>query len=119
MFDTNDCACSGKSLTKLLRPAILALLDRQGTHGYDIVQKIGELPFYADSLPDTSGVYKILKSMETEGLLKAEWEMGEAGPAKRHYTLTKDGRTCLKRWADTLVEYRDQIDALLELLRKK
>jgi DNA-binding PadR family transcriptional regulator len=114
--DLDQCACSGKTLARHLRPAVLALLARERTHGYEIVQRLQELEMFVEVPPDTSGVYKALKSMEEEGLIAATWEFGDAGPAKRTYALTKDGKACLKRWAETLRNYRAQIDGLLAIL---
>jgi DNA-binding PadR family transcriptional regulator len=116
MLDLNQCACSGKTLARLLRPALLALLARGETHGYDLVQQICGLAMFADTPPDTSGIYKLLKSMEREGLVSASWELGENGPAKRRYALTPEGRTCLNRWSGTLETYRAQIEGLLAIL---
>jgi len=115
-MDITQCSCSGKTLDRLLRPVVLAMLARAGTHGYDLVQQLGRLALFADSPPDTSGIYKTLKSMEKEGLVSSDWDLGDHGPAKRRYALTEDGRTCLKRWAETLRAYRTQIDGLLEIL---
>jgi DNA-binding PadR family transcriptional regulator len=99
-----------------LRPAVLALLARKKTHGYDVVQQLKELEMFAEVPPDTSGVYKALKSMEEEGLISSIWEFGDTGPAKKQYALTKDGKACLRRWAETLQIYRTQIDGLLAIL---
>jgi len=114
----DDCICSGKSLARLLRPAVLALLARHDAHGYVLVQRLGDLALFAEAPPDASGIYKVLKAMEDEGLVTATWEMGESGPAKRKYTLTGDGRACLARWARTLEDYRRQVDGLLQLLNE-
>ena len=116
-MDLNQCACSGKTLARLLRPAVLALLVREKTHGYDIVQQLHGLEIFAGFPPDTSGVYKVLKSMEREGLVSASWEFGGSGPAKRRYALTRSGTACLKRWARTLEGYRAQIDGLLGIVK--
>ena len=115
-MDLNQCACSGKTLARLLRPAVLALLARRETHGYDIVRRLRGLETFANFPPDASGVYKVLKSMEQEGLVSARWETGDSGPAKRRYVVTKDGKACLKRWAETLEDYRAQIDGLLAIV---
>ena len=115
-MDLDQCACSGRTLDRLLRPAVLAMLARQKTHGYDVVQQLKELEMFAEVPPDTSGVYKALKSMEEEGLISSCWEFGDTGPAKKQYALTKDGKACLKRWAETLQAYRSQIDGLLAIL---
>jgi len=114
--DLDQCSCSGRTLDRLLRPAILALLARDKTHGYDVIQRLKELAMFVDYPPDTSGVYKALKSMEEEGLISSNWEFGDIGPAKKQYILTKDGKVCLKRWAETLQGYRTQIDGILAIL---
>jgi poly-beta-hydroxybutyrate-responsive repressor len=115
-MDLDQCACSGKTLDRLLRPVVLAMLARAATHGYDLVQQLGRLKMFAKSPPDTSGIYKTLKSMEKEGLIASDWDLGDHGPAKRSYALTKDGRSCLKHWATTLRAYRTQIDDILSIL---
>ena len=115
-MDLDQCACSGRTLDRLLRPAVLALLARDKTHGYDIVQQLKALEMFAEVPPDTSGVYKALKSMEEEGLISSSWEFGDTGPAKKQYALTKDGKICLRRWAETLQVYRTQIEGLLAIL---
>ena len=115
-MDLDQCACSGKTLARLVRPSVLALLARGKAHGYDIVRQLQELAMFVEIPPDTSGVYKVLKSMEEEGLVSGAWVVGDAGPAKRRYVLTKDGKVCLKQWAETLEHYRAQIDGLLAIL---
>jgi DNA-binding PadR family transcriptional regulator len=118
-MDIAQCACSGKNLDRLLRPTILGMLAREKTHGYDLVQRLNELKMFSDIPPDISGVYKVLKLMEEERLIAANLEFGESRPAKRSYSLTKDGMACLKKWAETLENYRAQIDGLLNILDLK
>ncbi len=115
-MDLDQCVCSGKNLPRLLRPAILALLAGGSAHGYSLVQRLGEMELFATSAPDTSGVYKLLKQMEEEGLIAGEWDLGEGGPARRCFTLTKDGRSCIERWAESLSIFRRQLDSLLNLV---
>ncbi len=117
MVDLDQCACSGKNLARLLRPAMLALLIRGETHGYDLVLQLSKLTIYADAPPDTSGIYKVLKSMDREGLVSASWELSDSGMAKRRYALTAAGKECLNRWTRTLENYRMQIDGLLAILK--
>lgn len=116
-MDLSQCACSGKNLARLVRPAVLALLVRGETHGYDLIQQLSGLAVYADSPPDTSGIYKVLKAMEQEKLVASSWELGDSGPAKRRYVLTQNGRECLHRWIETLEGYRAQINGLLAILQ--
>lgn len=115
-MDFNQCPCSGKNLDRLLRPTMLGILAREKTHGYGLVQRLVELKIFSDIPPDASGVYKLLKSMEEEGLISAHWELGDSRPAKWSYTLTKDGMVCLKKWVETLTIYQEQIHTLLAIL---
>jgi DNA-binding PadR family transcriptional regulator len=63
-MDLDQCACSGRTLDRPLWPAVLALLAREKTHGYDAVQQLKELAMFAEVPPDPSGVYNALKSMK-------------------------------------------------------
>lgn len=115
-MDFDQCSCSGKSLNRLLQPALLAMLSHKQTHGYALLQQLAELRFFAEAPPDTSGVYKALKEMELEGLVSSSWDLDGSGPARRRYALSRSGKACIKQWVKTLANYRAQIDGLLDLL---
>jgi DNA-binding PadR family transcriptional regulator len=112
------CPCTGKTLDKLIQPAILALLAEGPAHGYALAERIGAMPGFAGHKPDVSGVYRFLKAMQRKRLVVSAWDLSEAGPAKKTYQLTSDGRHCLRRWVRTLEEYREGIAALLKTARK-
>lgn len=116
MQDLTNCACTGKSLPRLLRPAILSVLAKGGSHGYAMFEELRRLAVVGDRVPDHTGVYRMLQVMEKEGLVVSDWECPESGPAKRNYRLTTRGRACLERWKRTLDEYRRTIDLLLKSL---
>jgi len=86
-------------------------------HGYMIVQRMAEMPMYCDQKPDATGVYRFLRQMEERELVASAWDTSKAGPAKRLYRITDEGKACLQRWVATLTEYRDAIGRLLELTR--
>jgi DNA-binding PadR family transcriptional regulator len=118
MTDSGECACSGRTLGKHVRPAALAVLAAGPTHGYDIAQKLSQLAmFQGGSESDASVIYRILKLMEVEGLVHGDWQLGDSGPARRRVAITEDGRDCLRRWIESLTRYRDGIDELLVLMR--
>ncbi|MEW6357003.1 MAG: helix-turn-helix transcriptional regulator [Planctomycetota bacterium] len=118
MIDLDACPCSGRNLSKLLAPAILLQLTNDDLHGYEIVRRLTESPFMAGHKPDAAGVYRMLRDMESRGLLTAAWETGETGPAKRTYHLTEDGCQCLARWHATLEEHSAALDKLLAMMRE-
>lgn len=116
--DLDDCPCAGKTLSKLAQPAILTVLARGPLHGYGIVQEVSEMPTFGGEKPDATGVYRCLKSMGERGLVGFSWDLPDAGPAKRTYTLTSEGNECLRRWIQTLDEHRQAIGKLLGLAQK-
>ena len=116
MQDLKNCACAGKSLPKLLRPAVLSVLAKGGSHGYAIMECLKRQDLCGGRVPDHTGVYRTLGTMETEGLIHSGWEHPSSGPAKRSYRLTTKGRACLRSWKRTLQDYRRTIDSLLKSL---
>ena len=117
-MDFSNCACSGRSLIRLLRPAIMAVLADRPTHGYEIARRLADLGMFAQHRPDHAGIYRMLRSMQDEGLVTCAWELAESGPARRRFALTSPGRACLAKWADTLQEYGRAVAELLGVLRK-
>lgn len=113
------CACTGKSLARIVQPAVLAVLADEPLHGYLIVQRLMDLKMFREDAPDAAGVYRVLRTMEAEGLVTAVWNLGEAGPAKRCFQLTVVGRACMERWIPTLEEYANSIEDLVGAIRKR
>jgi DNA-binding PadR family transcriptional regulator len=116
MQELTSCACSGKSLPKLVRPAVLFVLTKGTSHGYAIIEELKRLALCGDCPPDHTAVYRALQAMESEGLITSGWEHPQSGPAKRSYKLTPRGKTCLKKWKTTLRDYKRTIDMLLRSL---
>lgn len=116
-MDFDNCACSGKTLSRFIRPALLGVLSEAPHHGYDLMRKLQQFSMFADVPPDASGVYKILKTMAGEGLVTGDWDVGDSGPAKRPFKITAQGRKCLARWMTTLENYQQQISELVVVIR--
>jgi PadR family transcriptional regulator PadR len=112
-MNLNECPCSGKTLARLIQPAVMAVLADEPLHGYVIVQRVTNMTMFRDHGPDITGVYRLLKGMEKKGFVTSSWELAASGPAKRRYKLTPAGRTCLARWITTLRTYRAAVSNLL------
>ncbi|MFT4301670.1 MAG: PadR family transcriptional regulator [Desulfovibrio sp.] len=111
------CACTGKNLTRLVRPAILAVLARENLHGYLILERLAERAMFNEQPADPAGIYRVLKSMELEGLVTCAWDMQGSGPARRQYALTDRGRSCLGQWLGTLEEYLASVQDIVDNAR--
>jgi transcriptional regulator len=71
--------------------AILALLDQEPLHGYEISKRIaqttdGVLQFNLASL------YPLLYRMEKRGWVKGKWAEAPSGRQRRYYHLTRNGK---------------------------
>jgi DNA-binding PadR family transcriptional regulator len=116
--DLVGCPCTGDTLDKLIQPAILAVLAEGPLHGYGLVERIGDMPRFIGGKPDSSGVYHLLKAMESRGTVVSAWDLSKTGPAKKIYQITPQGQKCLRRWVQTLEEYREGITAVLRRARR-
>jgi len=118
MIDLAGCPCTGKNLARLVHPAILAVLAHESLHGYLILERLADAAMFRDQPPDPAGVYRILKTMEQEGLVTCAWDLQSSGPARRQYTITDRGLTCLRTWLETLMNYRNSVDRLVATVQK-
>jgi PadR family transcriptional regulator, regulatory protein PadR len=116
-MNLSQCSCSGKNLVRLLKPAIMGILARQPVHGYLLAQRLKAMTMFKGQAIDPTGMYRHLKSMEDEGLEASSWDLAEAGPARRCYSLTAEGLECLALWTETLEQYRDSVTEILGLIR--
>ena len=116
MAETNseNCPCSGKTLARLVHPAILGALSKGEAHGYEIAQRLAELSSFA--APDAAGIYRALNLMERDGYVESRWDAPQAGPPRKVFQLTASGRACLVQWRRTLRAYRGDLDRLLAVI---
>ena len=112
------CACEGHTLDRLLQPTVIALLAKSPLHGYSLVKQLADSPMMGGSIPDRTGLYRLLASMEEQGTVIHQVASSEVGPAKRVYELTDYGRCCFAKWINTLEQYQQSISELLDLMRK-
>lgn len=95
-------------------PYALALLARRGEmHGYalrDDLEGSGLLPYV-----DFGNLYRTLRRMEEAGLVASRWELEQAGPGRRLYTVTPAGSEFLGRTAAGLRAVRAGLDVFFAL----
>lgn len=75
-----------------LRPCLLLLLREQPAHGYDLLERLRPLGFNRD---DPGRLYRALRALETDGLVRSVWEKSTSGPDRRMYELTREGMELL------------------------
>jgi DNA-binding PadR family transcriptional regulator len=97
-------------------PAVLLLLSRGPTHGYELLERLPDL--LGEDRVDVGNVYRALRALEEDGLVESEWQADLPGPAKRTYTLTAEGRAALDGWIDSLESLREKLGNFIDDARK-
>lgn len=90
------------NLYRFVEPVVLLLLKKKGrSYGYDLS---GDLEKYAltDAEIERAALYRALRQLENNGNVKSEWDVDNAGPARRVYRLTAKGEKHLQEWAAVL-----------------
>ena len=91
-------------------PAVLLLLRERPAHGYDLLEQLPEL---TGERVDMGNLYRFLRLLEAEDLVRSEWDDEAPGPSKRIYELTDEGRALLDQWASALRDGQERIDVFL------
>ena len=71
-----------------LRPCLLLLLREHPAHGYDLLERLRPLGFNRD---DPGRLYRALRALEKDKLVRSVWEKSSAGPDRRMYEITRTG----------------------------
>jgi DNA-binding PadR family transcriptional regulator len=70
-------------------------------HGYELIERLPEVAG-DDARVDVGNLYRLMRALESEGIVTSEWSADLPGPARRTYELTEAGSLLLDRWADAL-----------------
>jgi poly-beta-hydroxybutyrate-responsive repressor len=94
-----------------LQPCLLLLLRERPDHGYELAARLRPMH---DGEGDAGGVYRALRGMEKQGLVRSEWHTSDVGPAKRTYFVTPNGVSFLDELADTLSRTHEALHVFLD-----
>jgi PadR family transcriptional regulator len=96
-------------LERFMEPAVLLVLRDSPGHGYELLEQLeGLMP---NERIDMGNLYRILRSLEREGLVSSTWDADAPGPAKRIYVITPSGRRVLSQWVEAFKKIEQQIAA--------
>ncbi|HHY46172.1 MAG TPA: PadR family transcriptional regulator [Firmicutes bacterium] len=115
------CGCSGSRIERFIEPCLLLLLLEKPAHGYDLMERLKEFGFDGEN-QDPGVVYRNLRRLEDEGMVRSEWDTSGPGPARRLYEVTSEGKELLRAWVEvirqniaTLKSFSERYDALGDL----
>jgi PadR family transcriptional regulator PadR len=95
---------------RFAEPAILFLLAERPAHGYELLEQLPEL---TGERVDMGNLYRFLRLLEAEEIVRSDWDDDQPGPSKRVYELTDEGRALLDEWAGALRDAQERIDRFL------
>lgn len=98
---TDDGTPSVGLPSNFLRPCILLLIKEGSCYGYDMLEHLKLFGFHRG---DPGFLYRTLRSMQRDGLIRSWWENSREGPPRRTYELTDEGEEWLHAWAGALRE---------------
>jgi poly-beta-hydroxybutyrate-responsive repressor len=96
---------------RFAEPAVLLLLRERPVHGYELLEQLPEL---TGERVDMGNLYRFLRLLENDGIVRSEWDDGAAGPSKRVYELTDEGRALLDQWASALEASQTRLQRFLD-----
>ena len=96
----------------VLELCILNALAERERYGYELVKSLVDIP----GLGMTEGtLYPLLSRLRSQGLVSARLEESPEGPARKYYSLSKEG----KKVAAMMNDYLDALNDSVAALRKK
>ena len=95
----------------LLEFLVLQIIAAEKVYAADILKQLSATEFATQE----GTLYPLLSRMRREGLLDYEWQESEAGPPRKYYMLTAEGR---ERLSETL-EYWNRINETVNKLGQK
>lgn len=104
---------SGKA-ERYIQPSLLLGLKLKPSYGYELINNIHEFGFVHGPAPPGM-IYRHLRGLEADGLVKSEWQTEGSGPARRIYRLTSEGDEALSLWIDYM---QKQADNLMRFIRQ-
>jgi PadR family transcriptional regulator PadR len=99
-------------LKGVLELAVLAVISRGETYGYEILSRLEKAGF--DGVGDAS-VYGTLRRLEQAGHLTSRLVASDSGPARKYYAVTASGAEQLRAGTDAWGQISTAFGKLVEL----
>ncbi|HBI16370.1 MAG TPA: PadR family transcriptional regulator [Desulfobulbaceae bacterium] len=103
---------------RYIQASILLGLNASPSYGYELINTIQRYGFIEGAAPPGM-IYRHLRQMEEDNLVRSEWETQDAGAAKRIYTITEEGREVLELWVRYMELQASKLQAFVQRYRKE
>ncbi len=117
--ETNyPCSCGMGNLYRFVEPVVLHMLQiKGGSCGYNLCSELKDHAL-TDAEIDKAALYRTLRQLEANKMVKSVWEEGDSGPARRCYRLTKAGERHLEEWTLVLENLSKSMTRFVRDVRK-
>ena len=89
---------------------VLAVLRDAESYAFDIVRVLAQ----AGGLVTSEGtIYPLLARLRRDNLVTTSWRESDAGPPRRYYQLTREGKAALETFVADWTSFRDAVDGVL------
>lgn len=116
------CSCEMGRLRGFMEACSVLLLADEPAHGYELLGRLAKFGLQAEGF-DAGTLYRILRRLESEGVLASEWRTEGSGAARRVYRVTPDGMEFLRSWQAAVEGMRSHLSEFLrvceEILARK
>jgi PadR family transcriptional regulator PadR len=102
---------------RFVEPALLLLLRERPMHGYELLERLPGI--LGEERVDVGNLYRALRALEEDGVVRSQWRPDLPGPTKRTYTLTAAGGALLDRWAAALHDTQSVVGAFLDTYERE
>jgi PadR family transcriptional regulator PadR len=109
--DKHRCERHRGRIRSFLQPRVLLLLVQKPAHGYELMERLGREE--EGSLAGPGLLYRTLRHLEEEGLVRSSWNTEGRGPARRVYETTDDGRDYLHAWVVNIRRTQERLERFL------
>jgi PadR family transcriptional regulator PadR len=99
----------------LVALVLLAVLDKsaEDLYGYEIAKRLQKAN-EGEALFKEGTVYPVLRALSAGGLLTSRIVPSYAGPPRRYYRITDEGRAVLRDWNGVWRQTRDFVDRFVK-----
>ena len=103
---------------RYVQASILLGLVSAPSYGYELITNMQHYGFLEGSAPPGM-IYRHLRQMEEDNLVRSEWETPETGAAKRTYTITEEGREVLELWIEFMQARADKLTQFIHMYKER
>jgi len=107
------CCGPGSRVRGFIQPWLLLLLLQKPSHGYELMERLAQ----DEETPNTDPgmLYRTLRQIEEDGLVRSSWDTEGKGPARRLYEVTPEGVEYLHTWTINIRRTRNRLDRFLSV----